>query len=576
VKCFSKLFFIAILGLFLVINSAKCFGTISVGINPFSVQAPPELSYLKKGLQNLLVSRLTVPGKVQAIALGSAISIPVQLGESLNPSAAARLRSRAGTDYLLTGTVTAVGQAVSVDTWLYDLRKGGQPEAFTAQALSLNDVVQKVTQMANLITARLSGSSRTVVSHAEEVHMTQTSKSSNAKPSALDVLLGPMMQGQNISYLNPNFIEITPETALGNLGVWRSQTFKGGFVGMDVGDVDGDGGNEIVVVTYEKLMIFKRQGAGLRTTGTYDAGKMDKFIWCSLIDLDNDGRSEIVVTNLRKKNLTAAGYDNSSSKVNTEFFEPASMLFRCDGKAVRMIAKNIPYFLNVVSLNGERVLIGQRQAPNGGFDQPIYEMTFDGQRVLPRRDMALPKYCNVFNFVVTDIDNNGSSECVVILPNNKLAIYRLNGSRLWKSRRRFGATTNYILGKADDPRYNDVDYYYIPSPLLVTDLNEDGIKEIVANRSPEYSRFLPAGFKYYESSEVVSLSWGQVGLIENWATREIGGMVTSLRISDSDNNGVPELIVSVILGKDLLQLWKSESVIFSYDLNLKKKGANKQ
>jgi hypothetical protein len=66
-----------------------------------------------------------------------------------------------------------------------------------------------------------------------------------------------------------------------------------------------------------------------------------------------------------------------------------------------------------------------------------------------------------------------------------------------------------------------------------------------------------------------------MGLIENWTTRELSGMVTSVRIADTNGDGVQELLVSVVLGKELLQIWKTESVIFAYDLNVEKKARDK-
>jgi hypothetical protein len=59
-----------------------------------------------------------------------------------------------------------------------------------------------------------------------------------------------------------------------------------------------------------------------------------------------------------------------------------------------------------------------------------------------------------------------------------------------------------------------------------------------------------------------------MGMVENWKTRDISGMVTSIRVGDLDQDGVPELIASLVLAKDFLKLWESQSTIFSYDLNI--------
>lgn len=541
----------------------------SIAVSPFVMQAPQDMAYLQKGIQNLLVSRLTLPGKTSAIPLDNIVKLPVNQGMELTNTTLSELKSQLGTDYLLVGSITAIGRSVSIDGWLYDLNQGGPPQKYTAQGLNLDDVIPQINLMASNITSAVSG-----LSAPESQNIAATGQGSTPPQkaaTALDVLVNPLLEGQNISYLNPNFIEITPEEVLKNLGVWRSQTIREGLVGMDVGDLNGDGKQEIAAVSYDQIYVFVRQGAGLKTVATNRASKMERFIWCTTKDLDGDGRDEILVSAMKKKNITSGGMEESMSSALSEYNIPSSIVLKWDGRNLIRLEENIPYLLNVLNLNGEKILMGQRIAPQGGFDDKIYEMNWQNNKLIATRVLDFPtKYCNVFNFTVADVDSNGSNEYVVILPDNRLAILKSNGQILWKSRHRFGATTNYLLGKISDARYNAIDYYYIPTPILVTDLNGDGIKEIVANRSPDYSRLLPAGFKYYESGQVVSLSWDQVGLIENWTTRELSGMVTSIRIADTDSNGIPELLVSVVLGKELTALWKTESVVFAYDLNLKK------
>ncbi len=45
---------------------------------------------------------------------------------------------------------------------------------------------------------------------------------------------------------------------------------QGGIVGMDVGDVDGDGQDEIVAVQAKKLIVYKKEKDGLRAVGTFE------------------------------------------------------------------------------------------------------------------------------------------------------------------------------------------------------------------------------------------------------------------------------------------------------------------
>lgn len=554
-------------------------GIERIAIAPFFIQAPQDLNYLQKAIQNLLMSRLNVPGKIDTISVGA---IPGLLtpGASLQPEEAKKIAGTLGATHLIVGSITAIGESVSIDTWLYSLASGGTPKKFSTQGVTLSQVIPQVTQMANEITSSF-GISQPPSPTPSGVQRTQRATPSQqpdqqqtGQSQVLEVLASPLLEEQKISYLNPNFIELTPEESFQNLGVWRSQTIAEGIVGMDVGDVDGDGVPEIVTVSYKKLGVYKRVGTAMKLIASYEAGKLERFVWCSLIDLNGDRREEIVVTAMYQQNAPMGGYTEKISYGASSSDMPSSFVLSFQGASLQVVSKNISFFLNTfITSLGDKILIGQRQATERGFAPTIYEMRLNGSKLEPVQELQLPSKCNVFNCAAVDIDGDGSPEYAIILPDNRMIITKPNGSVMWKSRHRFGATTNYILGKAEDIRYNQQDYYYIPTPILVTDLNKDGKKEIVVNRSPEYSRLLPAGFKYYEAGQVVSLSWDQIGLVENWATRELSGMVTSIRIADTNSDGVPELVVSVIMGKELLQIWKTESLILAYDLNVGRKKA---
>lgn len=546
-----------------------------VAVVPFSIQAPPDLGYLQKGIQNLLVSRINIPGKVDTAPVNTVPS-GLSPGAPLQPEDAKKIASTFGVNYLVSGTITAIGESVSIDAWLYNLTSGGSPKKFSAQGATLSQVIPQVDQMAREITSSLGiknlSTTSPVTQQSQPAVSPQPSTQQAGQSRVLEVLANPLLEEQKISYLNPNFLEITPEESFQNLGVWRSQTISEGVIGMDIGDVDGDGNPEIATISPKKLSLYKRSGSAMKLIASYEAGKLERFVWCSLIDLNGDKRDEIVVTVMYQQNAPIGGYTEQMTRVATGSEIPSSMVLSFQGTSLQVIAKNIPFFLNTfITAPGDKILIGQRQATEKGFAQGVYEMRLQGTKLEPIQELQLPSKCNVFNCAPVDIDGDGSPEFAIILPDNRMIITKPNGSVMWKSRHRFGATTNYVLGKAEDLRYNQQDYYYIPTPILVTDLNRDGRKEIVTNRSPEYSRLLPAGFKYYEAGQVVSLSWDQIGLIENWATREISGMVTSVRIADTNSDGIPELVVSVVMGKELLQIWKTESVILAYDLNVDRK-----
>jgi len=567
---FIPFFFLAVLVLFgsfrqaPPVRAAEPKEPVRVAILPFSMHTPPDLAYLKDGIWEMLASRLAWEGKVQVVAKSQIQKALGSLSGDLSQDAALNIGRSLEADYVLFGSVTALGQAVSLDAKMVGTEPGAEPLSLHTQSGTLEQIIPAVGSFAQDINRKLFGRAPAAMAAA-----TVDTSPSNVNPESL--IPDMMLQGASISYLNPNFVEVNPEEALTGQGLWRSQTFMEAIVSIDVGDLDGDGSQELVAASPDRLAVYRRVAQGLQLVVEHRADKLERFVWVSTVDLDGDGRDEVVLTNLWSRNKPQ-GYAPEAIRGGRGAEEfPASKVFSLQGTALKTLADRQTFYLNAVHIPKRgKILLGQKPGPDTElFDAEVYQMQLRGSELVPIAPFHLPQHCNVFNFVVADINGDGSDETAFISSDNRLVLLDSAGSPIWRSRQRFGATTNVLAGKVTDLRYNQIDYFYVPTRILVTDLNRDGIPELVVNRSPDYSGFLPQGFKYYEAGEIVSFSWDQLGMVENWKTRELQGMVTSLALGDLNDDGTAELIASLVIGRDLTKLWESKSTVFSYDLNVK-------
>ncbi len=538
----------------------------TIAVLPFTLHAPKDLGYLRDGVRSMLSSRLAWEGKVEVVDSGKVDSTVGPLQNNLTSRKAREIGRKLGAEYVVYGSLTVLGQSASIDSKVVSVADGKEPVSLVSQTKTLDGLLPRINAYAQQINARLFNRKTA----AGESAPAGTGSQTNRNPEALIASLEPS-QG-SISYLNPNFIQVTPEGALRRQGLWRSQVFKAGFIGMDSGDLDGDGQPELVALSYKKLFVFHRQQQGLKILASFTGEKVDRFVWVSLADLNHDGRDEIYLTNLRQKMSLDSASDESINPNSSQYPRVASFILEMRGSKLTVLASRQPYLLNTVYLSlGEKRLLGQKtDYPDRLFAPEISEMRLTGNRLVEGTPVSVPSYCNIFNFAMADVNNDQENEVIVITSDNRLRVLTKGGNQLWKSRKRFGATTNRLIGKVRDLRYNEIDFYYLPAPIIVADLNEDSIPELMINRSPDYTSILPQGIRYYEASEIVSLSWNQLGLVENWKSREVNGMVTSLRVADLNRDGTPDLLVSLVLGKDLMKFWQSNSVILSYSLNLTK------
>jgi len=538
-----------------------------VAILPFSMHAPNELSYLQEGIRDMFASRLAWQGKVEVVDRSATNQALHGAKGDISLSDALKIGKSLSADYVLFGSLTGIGQSISIDSKIAPVSGDAEPQSFYAQTKTLDEVIPKINQFAQEMNQKV---------FARPAEKVQTATSDNETPGTRNPeLLVPdtMIGGDKASYLNPNFIEVTPEGSLRQPGLWSSQTFPTAILGMDVGDLEGNGKQEIVTASFNKLTVFRKENQGLKTIATYNGGTTDHFLWVSVVDTNRDGKAEIYVTNLRTLNSPGAANTDSVSGDRGFTQELQSFGMTLTGGKLQVICDKVPYFLNGVEFPGRgKILIGQEKGEpsEGTFKASINEMQLRGNSLVPSVSVNLPSQCNIYNFVKADIKNDHSDQIVLIDKANKLVVLNPAGDQIWKSSKQYAATTNSFEGKVRDRRYNDVDLFAIPSPILVTDLNKDGIPEILVNQSADnaINKLLPEGQRYYDRGEIVSLSWDNLGMVENWKTREIGGMVTSIRLADLNHAGAPQLMASMVLAKDFLKLWDSKSTIFSYDLKV--------
>lgn len=541
--------------------------TARVAVLPFSMHTPADLAYLQNGVRDMLTSRLAWQGKVEVIdRTVTEQALPKGSKSDISLAEAVRVGSSVKADYVLFGSITALGQSISIDAKMAPVSGNGEPLSLATQA-KMDDVIPQINKFAQQINQKVFARPG---EQAQEAAASEAETLATRNPELL--VPGSMIAGDKISYLNPNFIEVTPEGTARQGGVWRSQTFQGPIIGMDIGDFDGDGHQELVALNYDKLSIYRKEYQGLKLIATYNAMNVDHFVWVCAADPTHEGRDKIYVSNIRKQNTTKSS-QTESAQGNMGYTQGmSSFVLALDGSKLRVVADKIPYFLNTVTLGKRgKVLVGQQKGAtdSGAFKGSIFEMALRGNALNPTTPVNVPERCNVFNFARVDINGDNMDETLVIDENNHLLVLNSAGDVLVKKGEIFAATTNTFEALVHDRRFNQVDIYGIPSPILITDINKDGSPEIVLNRNTTpLDKWLPDDMKTWDKGEIVSLSWDQMGLLENWKTREIGGMVTSIRIGDINNDGNPQLIGSMVLAKDLLKIWDSKSTIFSYSLNV--------
>ena len=183
-------------------------------------------------------------------------------------------------------------------------------------------------------------------------------------------------KGTLTSVINTEFIN-APEP-FNRKGFWMSQKIPTEFKGMDIGDVNSDGLNEIVVIDKNNVYIYQKTENELKLLEKIKGKSYDNYIAVDIADINRNGVKEIIVTSL-----------------NDTLLDSFVLEFK-DGKYVK-IASDIRWFLRVIDTSsGIPLLLGQDYGFDKPFNTPIYEMVWRDGKYVSDQKMKIPLGLSIY------------------------------------------------------------------------------------------------------------------------------------------------------------------------------------
>jgi hypothetical protein len=234
------------------------------------------------------------------------------------------------------------------------------------------------------------------------------------------------------------------------------------------------------------------------------------------------------------------------------------------------------------------ILAGQRGGNDSIVRAGIFRLMRNGKKLQPQERLIMPNYVNLFDFVMADVTGDGNIEIVGISRADRLYIVRSDGSVLWISDDYYSGTRRYIgeayeqfemqgLDTNSTPSYDTIGKegggkrIYIPSRMIVMDINHDGKDDIIVNRNVSTASRVIENFRRYKTGEIHGLTWNGIGLTEIWQTKKIDGYIPDfqfLRMPGNDNTA--QLYVGLVLRTSgwTGSLVEGDSSILIYDVEL--------
>ena len=534
----------------------------TVAVLPFSIHSAENIDYVRQGIGDMLASRISVNEKIDVIGKDSVLAALQEIaGRELALADAYALGKKLNADFVVWGSITKIGNSLSIDGKLLDIAASKAAVNIFAQCPTMDEVIPKINDFAQRIDTHILGGlpeTSAPPSVPKEIIVSRQPSSQATREAEIISGMRGGRKGTYTSSINPDFINAAQP--LNRKTFWKSQQFSNEFRGMDIGDVNGDGLNETIMIDPHNVIIYQKKGNEFKLIQQIPGKSYDYYVSLDVADINANGIKEIIV-----------------SSYNGQQVDSFILEFR-NGKFVT-IASGLPFFMRVIdNASGVPLLLGQRRGLEKPFDPPIYEIVWQNGEYREGQKMRIPQGLSVYGLTLDKLGSGGAERIVTLndydyiciyeqtdKPLSKVAVIGGSDEFIWKSEDVFGGSNTIIESMKGSNVNSDDPYNYINLRILTYDTNKDGKREIIIVKNLSSAGRMFQRVKLFTSAEVYDLEWDGMGMVENWRTKKINGYVADYQFKDIDNDGENEVVLALVLSVG--GTIKERSVIVAYKLS---------
>ena len=523
------------------------FGSLNVGwagettrilVVPFGVNAPRELSYIRQGISDMLTTRLEKNPKVVVIVADE------------DTGDLKALSRKTGAAYLVTGSVTIVGDSVSTDARVVKSAALDAPVlSFSKAGRRQTDLIGLINELAQAIhtdilgqrpeqTGILPASVPTVDGSVPEAGVAASQPSSMTAPPGRTAAAADFKPAANQPGSGQEVIRVP------GIG-----TIEGQVRGITAGDIDGDGTAELVTITDDHLFIhgFKKG----RWVKLAEHDSLGDFVGVDAADVNHNGKQELFVTR----------FSQTENKVY-------SFVLEWDGHGLERIAGQLPwYFRSVDIYHRGLVLVAQRQTHAKRFSSGIYEIEWKDDAYTMGESLPLPSNLNVFGFAYGAVRTQARPEVVRYNSDGFIQIIGPTGEDRWVSAEHYGGGANAVTFM-DESQWDVQDIVYLPPRIRLYDMDNDGIQEmlVVNNRNSFAGSGVLERHRFYAKGRLQMLKWQNEGIRTVGQTLEMARFIADFTLIDIDGDQKLDFVAAIVVKTEGMAS-KGSSFLASVSMN---------
>ncbi|MBE0584030.1 MAG: VCBS repeat-containing protein, partial [Desulfofustis sp.] len=439
-----------------------------VFILPLEISRTGQYAYLNDVIGQMLITRLSRQEHINVLSSELSKKQIASLKEFLASGNYSKAVAELRADWLVEGSMYSLKEGLQVNLTLYPAAADRKPLSFGFTASGGNDVMPAID--------RLSGEIQGAIVAGDG-----TGAKEQAGAVADDGLSGFQTPHPERAYKKGLYAGATLFGGAGDdrfesKGVRKSSTIPINVESVSLGDLNGDGVNELVVASRSKIRVFHFDDRRFRIVAEYNFSPRIKIHAITIADPFKTGSMKLFVSADEGKYA-------------------ASAVLSWDGTdSLQLQQRDLRWYIRPLWWPKKgMILAGQQVSPNisDNFLAPgVFELSIapDGSGLVRGDKLLLPEKTNLFDFVVADLNGDGVEEMMVIDRQQKLLVYDDAQNLIWVSSANYGGSKTFfgppisedgrLSGGYTAEQQSRRRLVFIPGRMEVKDITGDGLPEV--------------------------------------------------------------------------------------------------